>query len=88
MGNSCAVVSGLGYMQYQRVDLLYTVFAKGRIGPGDVGVVPNLRPGGVLTPNEHPRHHIFGQICFHVARVEMLHQHQHHQGDIQRHIPG
>ena len=50
----------LGHMQHQRVDLLYPVFAQGRIGPSDVGVVPNLRAGIVLAADEHPRHDIFG----------------------------
>ena len=75
-------------MEHQRIDLLYPVLAQGRIGPGDIGMIPNLGRGVVLAPDEHPRHHIFGQIRFHVARVEVLHQHQHHQGDIQRDIPG
>ena len=32
-------------MENQRVDLLDTILAQGGIGPGDVGVVPNLRMG-------------------------------------------
>ena len=75
-------------MQHQRIDLLHPVLAQGRIGPGDVGMIPNLGAGVVLAANEHPRHDILGHIRFHLACVEMLHQHQHHQGDIQRDIPG
>jgi hypothetical protein len=48
----------LGDMEDQRIDLLDPVLAQGCIGPGDVGMVPNLSPGGVLSPNEHARHHI------------------------------
>ena len=32
-----------------------------------------------VTSNEHPRHHILGQIRFHLTRIEALDQHQHHQ---------
>ena len=74
-------------MQDQRVDLLHTVFAQGCIGPGDVGVVPYLRPQIVLTPNEHPRHSILGHVRFQSTGVETLHHHQHDQGHIQPHIP-
>lgn len=77
-----------GHMQQPRVDLLHTVLAKGRRGPGDVGVVPYRRLQIVLAPDAHPRHHMFGERRFHGARVEMLHQHQPHHGDIQRDIPG
>jgi hypothetical protein len=65
-------------MQYQRIDLLHPVFAQGCIGASDVGVVPNLRLGIVLTPNEQARDHIFGEVRFHLARVEVLHHHQDH----------
>jgi hypothetical protein len=75
-------------MQQQRIELLHAVFAKSRIGPGDVGVVPHLWPGLGLSPDAHPRHDIFGQIRVHVAGVEVLHHHQDHQGHIQRDIPG
>ncbi len=57
----------LGDMEDQRIDLVHTVFAKGHIRPGNVGMVPNLRPGIVLAPNEHPCHDILGQIRLHVA---------------------
>jgi hypothetical protein len=76
-----------GDMHNHRIDLVHTVFAQGHIGPRNVGMVPNLWLGVGLTSDEHPRHDIFGQIRLHVASVEVLHQHQHHQGYIQRHIP-
>ena len=38
-------------------------------------VVRILRLGIVLTPNEHPRHGVLGQVGFHLARVEDLDQH-------------
>ena len=44
--------------------------------------------GVVLAANEHARHDILRHVRFHLARVEVLHQHQHHQGHIQGHIPG
>ena len=65
-------------MEDQRIDLLDPVLAQRHIGPGDAGVVPNLRLGGVLAPEEHPRHDIFGYVRFHLARVEVLHHHQYH----------
>jgi hypothetical protein len=75
-------------MEDQRIDLVHTFLAQGGIGPRNVGMVPNLRPGIALATNEHARHNILGQIRFHLACVEMLHAHQDHQGDIQRHVPG
>jgi hypothetical protein len=72
-----------GDMQNHRIDLVHAVFAQGHIGPGNVGMIPNLWCGVGLTSDEHPRHDIFGQIRLHVASVEVLHQHQHHQRHIQ-----
>src|SRR5712671_4322423 len=67
--------------------LVHTLLAQSGIGPRNVGMVPNLRLGGVLSPNEPPRHDMLGQRRLHVACVEVFHQHQHHQGHIQRDIP-
>jgi hypothetical protein len=78
----------LGDMEDQRIDLLDPVFAQGCIGPGYIGMIPHLGAGVVLAANEYARHDVLGQIRLHVARVEVLHQHQHHQGYIQRDIPG
>ncbi len=78
----------LGDMEDQCIDLVHTVFAQSGKGPRNVGMVANLGAGIVLAPNEHPRHDILGEIRFHLAGVHMLHAHQDHQGDIQRHIPG
>ena len=38
-----------GHMQEQRVDLLHAVFAKGRIGPGNVGVKIPTASGGAFV---------------------------------------
>jgi hypothetical protein len=78
----------VGHMEDQRIDLLDPVLAQGRVGSGDIGMIPNLRAGVVLAAKEHPCHHILRHVRFHLACVEMLHQHQHHQGDIQGYIPG
>jgi len=78
----------LGHMQDQPIDLLHPIFAQGRIGPGNVGMIANLGGGVVLAANKYPGHDILRHVRFHFACVEVLHQHQHHQGDIQGHIPG
>ena len=62
-------------MEDQCIDLLDPVLAQGRIGPGDIGVVPNLGPGGVLAPNEYPCHDIFGHVGFQSAGVQIFHDH-------------
>jgi hypothetical protein len=74
-------------MEDQRIDLVHTLLAQSGRGPCNVGMVANLGAGIGLAPNEHPRHDILGHVRFHVACVELLHQHQHDQGHVQGHIP-
>jgi hypothetical protein len=63
-------------------DLLEARFAQSGIGSSNVGVIANLRLDIVVTPNKDARYHILGQVGFHLARIEMLDQHQHDQGHI------
>jgi hypothetical protein len=69
-------------LNHQGRHLLDTGFAQGRISPSNIGMVANLGLARLLTPNKDARHHILGQMGFHLARIEALDQHQHHQ----RHI--
>ena len=75
-------------LDHQVVDLVDPRLAQGRVGPRDVGVIANLRLGIAVTSNEDTRHHVLGHVRFHLARIEGLDQHQHHQGHIQGDIPG
>jgi hypothetical protein len=75
-------------MEDQRIDLVETFLAESGIRPRNVGMVSNLWPGIALATNEHPRHHILGEIRFHRAGMQMLDTHQDYQRDIQPHVPG
>jgi len=72
----------MGLLDHQGSNLVDTCFAQCRIAPSNVGVIPNLGLDISLTTNKQPRHHIRGQVGFHLARIEVLDQHQHYQGHI------
>jgi hypothetical protein len=50
-------------------------------------MVANLRLDISVAPNKHPGHDILGHVGLHLARIDMLDQHQHHQGHIEGDIP-
>jgi hypothetical protein len=72
----------MGFLDDQLVHFFDSCLAKRRISPRDIGMVANLSLDSGVPPDEQPGHHVLGQICFHLSRIEGLDQHQHHQGYI------